>query len=310
MVSGETGTERGDQAPSGMDTPSSSDASTTATDLGHSEVSGAHQEHPDSPNDTGRGGDSSTDAAPTTADAELRTNKEIALDKAISEVPRSASGSSPQLSEEVALDSALAETPTLSHEESASPEAPTVSVADEEHTDHGQLASTRTTGDVVDSAGTRDLTVADVKALRDITGGGHQELNRTLSEGSVEDVERIADRVAAVSQALERLPVHDGTVLRGSGGNLTEAQIEAYEPGEIRVENRFVHTSVNPEVADGWFHGNVVWAIESKTGRDVEAHSEVPSEKEVMFDKFSRFEVLAKDRVEGTDQWLIYMKEL
>jgi hypothetical protein len=101
-----------------------------------------------------------------------------------------------------------------------------------------------------------------------------------------------------------------GTVLRGSAGNLTEAQIAEYEPGETRVEDRFVHSSVDPDVADGRFHGNVVWVIDSKRGRSVGSQSEVPSEKEVMFDKFSRFEVLAKDRIEDTGQWLIYMREI
>lgn len=67
---------------------------------------------------------------------------------------------------------------------------------------------------------------------------------------------------------------------------------------------------MDPEVADGIFGGNVVWAIESKSGRDVEQYSAVSPEKEIMFDKFSRFEVLAKNRIEETGQWLIYMREL
>ncbi len=154
------------------------------------------------------------------------------------------------------------------------------------------------------------LTDADRSALSDITGWGHQRLNRTLSEGSLDDVSAVAARANEVSHALAKLPVHEGTVLRGSAGNLTEAQIAQYEPGEVRVEDRFVHASVDPDVADGRFHGNVVWAIESKKGRDVGSHSEIPSEREVMFDKFSRFEVLAKDWLDDTGQWLIYMREL
>ncbi len=154
------------------------------------------------------------------------------------------------------------------------------------------------------------LSSPDRDALSDITGTGHRQLNRSLSDGSLDDVASVASRVNAVSNALQKLPVHEGTVLRGSAGNLTEDQIAEYEPGEVRVEDRFVHASVDPEVADGRFHGNVVWAIDSKRGRRVEAHSQWPSEKEVMFDKFSRFEVLAKDRIEDTGQWLIYMREI
>ena len=155
------------------------------------------------------------------------------------------------------------------------------------------------------------LTDADTHALHDITGIGHQELNRALSQGTIEDVEHVAPRVTAVTRALDHLEPHEGTVLRGSFGDLTEAQIAEYVPGDIRVEDRFLHSSVDPEVADGWFHGNVVWVIDSKNGREVGGNSAVgPSEKEVMFDKFARFEVLAKDRLDETGQWLIYMREL
>lgn len=51
-------------------------------------------------------------------------------------------------------------------------------------------------------------------------------------------------------------------------------------------------------------------SVDSKKGRRVESHSKVPSEREVMFDKFTWFEVLSNDRIEGTGQWLIYMREL
>ncbi len=178
--------------------------------------------------------------------------------------------------------------------------------------DHSSAASSALIElqDKLQSIAERSLTVPDRIAISDITGSGHKDLNRTLSQGSISEVQRVAARVNAVSRALEKLPVHSGLVLRGSAGKLTETQIAGYEPGEIRVEDRFVHTSVDADVADGLFHGNVVWAIESRTGRSVEAHSEVPSEREVMFDKFSRFEVLAKDWVVDTEQWLIYMREL
>ena len=155
-----------------------------------------------------------------------------------------------------------------------------------------------------------DLSDADRAAMSDITWTGHQALNRALSKGSLEDVATNAARVNAVSRALQKLPIHEGTVLRGSAGNLTESEIAEYEPGEVRVEDRFLHTSMDPEVADGNFHGNVVWVIDSKRGRSVETYSAVQSEKEVMFDKFSRFKILAKDWLEETGQWLIYMREL
>ncbi len=154
------------------------------------------------------------------------------------------------------------------------------------------------------------LTGSDRDALKDITGSGYRRLNQSLSEGSITQISEIAERANAVSDALAKLDAHPGMVLRGSAGSLTDAQVGEYEPGEVRIEDRFVHASVDPDVADGYFRGNVVWAIESKSGRRVEQYSAVPSEREVMFDKFTRFEVLSKDHIDGTGQWLIYMREL
>jgi len=154
------------------------------------------------------------------------------------------------------------------------------------------------------------LSQADRDALSDITGSGHQSINRALDGGTLDEVEAVASRATAVSRALEQLPIHEGTVLRGSAGNLSASDIAKYEPGEVRIEDRFLHTSVDPEVADGKFHGNVLWIIESKHGHDVHAHSAWESEREVMFDKASKFEVLSKQQIEETGQWLIYMQEV
>lgn len=156
----------------------------------------------------------------------------------------------------------------------------------------------------------RQVTESDRHALRDITGWGHLRINQAMSEGSLEELSTIAARANAVSYALAKLPVHEGIVLRGSAGNLTEAQIARYEPGEVCVEDRFVHASVDPDVADGGFRGNVIWAIDSMRGRNVAPRSAFPAEREVMFDKFTRFEVIAKDRLPETGQWLIYMREI
>lgn len=70
-----------------------------------------------------------------------------------------------------------------------------------------------------------ELSSQDRAALHDITGSGHLEINRGLSDGSIQEVERIAERANAVSRALDKLPSHEGAVLRGSAGDLTEAQI-------------------------------------------------------------------------------------
>jgi len=157
------------------------------------------------------------------------------------------------------------------------------------------------------------LMAGDADAVADVTGVGHQEINSTLWNGSVADVEEIASRAVAFSNALDSFPVHEGTVLRGM--NLSDAQVARYEPGSTVVEPGFTHASRDP---DREFGGNTVFVIDSKSGRDVGQRSAVPVEQEVTFDMSSRFDVLSKEWVDDLDRgpgstargrWLIYLFE-
>lgn len=143
-------------------------------------------------------------------------------------------------------------------------------------------------------------------ALADYTGLGHLELNHALGKGTLEQIEAIASRSTILSEALDRLPVHEGTVLRGSSTDLDSDEIARYVPGDVVVENRYLSTSANPEKE---FGGNVLWVIEPKQGKDLGPHS-VLAESEVLFDRFSQFEVLAKDFDAELARWVIYMQEV
>jgi hypothetical protein len=143
-------------------------------------------------------------------------------------------------------------------------------------------------------------------AIRDYTGAGSREINFALRQGSLELVEEVAERSAVLSEALEGMPIHEGTVLRGSTTELSEADLAKYEPGAKVVENQFLSSTVTPERE---FGGNVLWVIESKHGRDVADASSVPAEDEVLIDKFTTFDVLAKDYDPELGRWVILMEE-
>ena len=143
------------------------------------------------------------------------------------------------------------------------------------------------------------------KALLDYTGVGYQDINDSLRRGTIDDVQRIARRSSGLSAALKRMPIHEGTVLHGSASTLDAETIARYEPGASVVEP-YLSTTVDPERE---FGGNVLWVVESRRGRDVSGSSAVPHEGEVLFDKFSRFAVLAKEFDEDLERWVIYMEE-
>lgn len=159
-----------------------------------------------------------------------------------------------------------------------------------------------------------DLTPAELSALQDYTAMAYEPLNSALWRGSVDDVAKVADLSHDLSAALEKLPTHEGQVIRGSepGRPIEAYDLSRYEPGERVVESGYISTTTNPDGLLQDFDGPVAWVIESKSGRDVSSVSSVSGESEVLFDRFTAFTVLSKefDPTSGPDgTWIIYMEE-
>lgn len=159
-----------------------------------------------------------------------------------------------------------------------------------------------------------ELTPAELSALQDYTAMAYEPLNSALWRGSVDDVAKVADLSHDLSSALEKLPAHEGQVIRGSepGRPIEAYDLSRYEPGERIVENGYISTTTNPDGLLPDFDGPVAWVIESKSGRDVSSVSSVSGESEVLFDRFTSFTVLSKefDPTSGPDgTWIIYMEE-
>ena len=156
------------------------------------------------------------------------------------------------------------------------------------------------------------LSPVDREAIENYTARGYLDLNSALSSGTLEDIAAIADRSAALSEALAKLPVREGTVLRGGSRPLSAGDIARYEPGDIVVESRYTSSTIDPEEEFSRYGGNAIWVIESKHGRSIEdlAVPEHRREAEVLFDRFARFRVFSRDYNEDLRAWIIYMEEL
>lgn len=154
------------------------------------------------------------------------------------------------------------------------------------------------------------LSEADVDAVTSYTrpAGDYLSLNRSLREGVITELEMHARESHDFSQALGRLPETHDIVYRKVAGTLPQEVIDRYTPGEIVVENNYTSASHNPEL--DWGEGNVRWVIASKHGREVGELSAVPTEQEVVFDRFSRFAVLDRNYDRDEDRWTIFMREL
>ena len=135
-----------------------------------------------------------------------------------------------------------------------------------------------------------NLTDADRIALRDYTGEGYRELNSSLRGGSVHPDVQV--RVDAVNDALEKLPPYVGEVSRGV--DLPESIAVDIKRGGVFEDQGFLSTSFE-EPFSGDFH----FTIQSRTGRDIAAHSAYEIEAEVLFRPGTRFAITDVTIIDG-----------
>ena len=102
-----------------------------------------------------------------------------------------------------------------------------------------------------------------------------------------------------------KLPDHIGWVHRGA--DLTPGQLVRYRPGAVIREHPFTSTAV---MAEDRFSGNTHFIIRSYSGRDIGAHSQVPAEREVLFDRSTRFKVMENTYDRLADENVVVLMEV
>ncbi len=151
------------------------------------------------------------------------------------------------------------------------------------------------------------LTWDDRLAFSHYTGLGYEDLNEALRSNALDASQHA--RVAALNNALEKLPAYDGPVVRGT--DLSPDVLARYQPGKFISESAFLSTTADPVVAQSSaFAGNVEFRIVSSTGRDISSFSLFPDEQEVLFRAGTNFFVLDKTVEPLTGQTIIEMIEV
>ena len=148
------------------------------------------------------------------------------------------------------------------------------------------------------------LDVGELAAIRYYTGRGYARVNLTL-RGATPMVPEMAGRIDALSSALRKLPDHIGWVHRGA--ELTPGQLARYRPGAVIREHPFTSTAV---MAEDRFSGNTHFIIRSYSGRDVATYSQVPAEREVLFDRATRFKVMENTYDKLADEHVVVLMEV
>lgn len=140
------------------------------------------------------------------------------------------------------------------------------------------------------ASATPPLSIDELLAVHSYTGFGSADTNS--SQG---DAATVVHRRLLV-QALAKLPAFDEPVLRIHMRSST-AQ---YVVGEVVTEPTFFSASFGREISE-MPSGIVVFDIESRTSRDISSLSCFRGENEVLFVPGTRFKVVARQEVQGTD---------
>jgi len=144
-------------------------------------------------------------------------------------------------------------------------------------------------------AGYEDMSGPEAMAVQLYSESHYASLNEQLRQGAMN--EKNYEFKLALSSALQKMPIHAGTVKRGA--SLSAQAFGLYKPGMIIEERGFMSTSTNKP-----FIGNYQFHVESKTGRNIKKLSSHSSENEVLFPAGTHFKVT---KIEGTT---IHMEEM
>ncbi|WP_270353267.1 ADP-ribosyltransferase domain-containing protein [Microbacterium testaceum] len=150
---------------------------------------------------------------------------------------------------------------------------------------------------------TPEQIAADEQALRDYTGPLYVDINKAL-RGQIPMTPELQSAIDGAVRALDRLPDHPGTVLRGERLEPGATYLDAYQPGQIVTNKSFTSADI-----DRAFAGEVQYEIESVHGKSVQHLSRFADhENEVLFKPGTNFEVLRRREVDGQIQ--IMMREV
>jgi len=146
----------------------------------------------------------------------------------------------------------------------------------------------------------KTMTTAEAKSIRNYSDTDYMPINKYLrgelnhneiKETPFETEVGIKDACKTLVQALQKLPAHEGIVYRGS--EVDEASlisIMGMKPGDSIYMKSFTSTSKSESNALE-FSTDVLFEIESRTGRDISHMSEYPTEEEVIMSPDTRYEV-------------------
>lgn len=153
-------------------------------------------------------------------------------------------------------------------------------------------------------------------------GATSREINRRLRNGTEDEYVDIASTL--ISQALSKLPKHEGIVYRGETMSMKKLQERFLANiGEVVSDNGFVSSSLYEDIPLKFIshagvpksHKRIIFEIQSKNGRNISKISEFngiftqENQHEILFDKRTKFYVSPNYKIDNDGIYRIILIE-
>ena len=112
----------------------------------------------------------------------------------------------------------------------------------------------------------------------------YSELNDALRSGNTARIARVDDYRKTLAASLAKLPDYQGVVRRET--RLLPQELAKYKKGKIVTEDAFTSASAEGKAA---FQGPHRFVVYSRKGKRIQAYSDFPDEREVLFPPETRF---------------------
>ncbi len=125
----------------------------------------------------------------------------------------------------------------------------------------------------------------------------------------------IQARIDRTSRGIAELPPYTGPTYRGS--NVPKAVIDTLDDTGLYRDSAYSSSSLEARVGEEFLSGNppkahedpVMFAIESRSGVNVQHFSRFPGEAEILFDRGTPFDVVSKEWDPDLKRWDIVLRE-
>ncbi len=142
----------------------------------------------------------------------------------------------------------------------------------------------------------KSLQISDIhkKTISEYTGEKFNQINQYLGGQRKQVTDPVKETINELSSFLDSAPKVTATSYRGKKGDRIFEEFKSLKKGDTYSEKAFMSTTYDKNIADNFANGSynkVLMTIKGKSGVLVESYSDARTEKEILFNKGSKYKI-------------------